>query len=296
MPGRVMKHAQSWLFMLSVLASPLLAAPHIAFAKAPLPVKPAGSPDTWVTPEDYPNAALRFGMAGTTGFRLMVDATGQPTSCAITTSSGFDVLDTTTCDKVMARARFIPAQNAAGKPMGGSYASRVRWVIPTGHSEPLSERFGAVSLSVDPTGKIIACKFVFHAPVEGVAPDQSTCEHEMKSQPPAFGLELRGGFQGPVAEVEFEMADVFTPELRARVLAPMPGYEQRALSIHQLTVGSDGKLASCAFAEQRGSMLFAQDFCSQAQHSSFDSPFSAINKDGVASGWHIIRVLLKGAK
>jgi len=40
----------------------------------------------------------------------------------------------------------------------------------------------------------------------------------------------------------------------------------------------------------------AIDYCLQARGKNFDPPFSALDKDGVASGWHIMRVLLKTAR
>jgi hypothetical protein len=111
--------------------------------------------------------------------------------------------------------------------------------------------------------------------------------------PPALGQEFRGNFQGPSADVEVQLADVFTPALRARVLSAMPDYEQRGLNIYRFTVTSDRKIGQCRYEEQRGSDLLATDFCLAATREIFDPPFSAFDKDGVASGWHIMRVLLK---
>lgn len=283
-----MKADKIKLFVLSMLACATS-----ALAKGASPAVPVASPGDWVVSDDYPSAALHLHMAGTTAFKLIVDTTGKPIRCDIVASSKFDVLDAATCDSVMPKARFFAARNGAGQPVEGSFTGKVRWVEPTGATTPVIERLGSMFLSIDQTGKVASCRFVFHFPVEGGTPSQNPCEHELKSPPPALGLELRGHFQGPLASVEIEMADVFTPTLLARVLAPMPGYEQRGLYIHNFTVTRDSKLAKCTFAEQRGSIILAQDFCVQAQQESFDPPFAAIDKDGIASGSHVVRILLK---
>lgn len=281
---------------LPLLALSLLAGAHSASSKAPAPVPvtatPLGSPGDWIGSGDYPATALRFDMTGVTVFRLAVDATGKPSRCDVVESSGFDVLDTTTCQRLMVNARFSPSHDLAGRPMEAKYSSRVRWIMPPGAGGPVSEHFGSMLLSIDPTGNVTSCRIVLHVPTEAAASVEKPCEQAMKP-PPALGLEIRGNFQGPSADVEIQLADVFTPDLRARVLSPMPGYEQRGLNIHHFTVTNDGKLGQCSYKEQRGSDRLATDFCLAARHKNFDPPFSAFDKDGVASGWHIMRVLLK---
>jgi hypothetical protein len=222
-----------------------------------------------------------------------VDPTGQPSHCEIVESSGFDVLDTATCQRLMVNARFSPSRDPAGRREDGEYSNRVRWVLPDGARLPVSERFASMVLSIDQTGNVTSCRVVLHVPAEHATPDENPCELVLNSQPPALGLEIRGKFQGPSAEVEIQLADVFTPALRARVLSPVPGYEQRGLNIHQFTVSSDGQLGRCSYKEQRGSDLLATDFCLEASRENFDPPFSAVDKDGIANGWHIMRVLLK---
>jgi TonB family protein len=281
---------------MKLLALAMLAWAGSALAKAPTGVVPLGSPATWVSTDDYPPVALRFNMTGTTAFKLVVDPTGKPTRCDIRISSGFDVLDAATCATVMARARFSAAHNAKGQPIEGAFLSSVRWMVPSDPPPPTSENFGTASLTIDQTGKITSCHYVFHFPVEVAATEPSYCDYGLAALPPALGLELRDGFQGPSATVAIEIADVFTPALRERVLAVMPGYEKRALYIHNFTVTSDSKLGTCRFAEQRGTTIMAQDFCSQARQQSFDPPFVAIDKDGVANGSHILRILLKTVK
>ncbi len=98
--------------------------------KAGAPMMPATNPGSWATNDDYPASAMFEEREGTTGFRLTVGADGLPTNCEITSPSGHDDLDATTCRLVMARARFTPGRDAAGKVVGGTYSNRIRWQIP----------------------------------------------------------------------------------------------------------------------------------------------------------------------
>ncbi|MEQ1498645.1 MAG: TonB family protein [Novosphingobium sp.] len=95
----------------------------------PVQGKPKGNPGGWVTNDDYPTRAMREERQGTTGFRLTYGADGRPTSCDITSSSGSPDLDSTACSLLMRRARFVPGMED-GRPTGGSWSSRFRWVIP----------------------------------------------------------------------------------------------------------------------------------------------------------------------
>ncbi len=93
------------------------------------PLSPRGSPQSGVTNDDYPSAALRAEQQGTTGFRLSVDASGKVTDCAITSSSGAPVLDSTDCSLLKRRARFNPVQDAAGNKIPATFSSRFRWEL-----------------------------------------------------------------------------------------------------------------------------------------------------------------------
>ncbi|MFM5950787.1 MAG: energy transducer TonB [Novosphingobium sp.] len=91
---------------------------------------PTGNPGNWVTTNDYPARALREQREGTVAFRVVVTPEGTVGECVITASSGSPDLDAQTCALMTARARFKPALDQNGKPTTGSYASRVRWIIP----------------------------------------------------------------------------------------------------------------------------------------------------------------------
>jgi TonB family protein len=101
-----------------------------AWAKSPTPPVPLGNPGEWVTTDDYPLIALRYDKEGVTGFRLEIDKDGKASNCSVTSGSGANELDDATCRLVMERARFTPARDSRGRPVVGTYANRVRWILP----------------------------------------------------------------------------------------------------------------------------------------------------------------------
>lgn len=262
---------------------------------SPPTATPLGSPGSWLNPGDYPATALRYGMTGITSFKMTVDATGKPNRCDIVESSGFDVLDRATCNRLMTNAKFSPPRDPADKPAEGTFTSRVKWVMPAGARPTVSENFASMVLSIDPAGKVMTCKIAVHIPAIAAAREKP-CEHEAEMMPPVMGIALRGDYQGASAEIEIRQADAFTPDLLARVLAPTPGYEQRALNVYRFTVNTDGRLGQCKYVEQRGSDQMATDYCGTVVDQKFDPPFSAFDKDGNANGWHIVRMSLKTGK
>ena len=92
--------------------------------------RPRGNPASWIVNEDYPKQTSRVPMAGVVEFRLKVGRNGRPNACEILSSSSFALLDSTTCSIMMRRARFCPATNRKGRPIEGTWSSRVRWMVP----------------------------------------------------------------------------------------------------------------------------------------------------------------------
>ena len=91
---------------------------------------PRGSPQSWVTNDDYPSAALRAEEQGTVGFRLEIGANGRVTDCTVTSSSGSSTLDSTACSLLKRRARFNPAEDPNGTKIPSAWNSRFRWELP----------------------------------------------------------------------------------------------------------------------------------------------------------------------
>jgi TonB family protein len=85
---------------------------------------------------DYPAAAIRAGEQGLVGFRLDVGKDGRVTGCAITASSGSAILDSTTCQLMIRRARFTPALDHEGKPTEDKVAGRILWRLPEPEPPP----------------------------------------------------------------------------------------------------------------------------------------------------------------
>ena len=131
-----------------VLLQPLPPAqPVVAYDPPPAPVarvEPAPAPKprkvepararanlaSYVSDEDYPNAAVRNEEQGTTRFRLGVGPDGRVSECTVTASSGSTALDGATCRLMKQRARFTPARDSDGRATTDTVASAIRWVLP----------------------------------------------------------------------------------------------------------------------------------------------------------------------
>lgn len=96
----------------------------------PVALAPRGNPSSWVTNDDYPPSALTAEEQGRTRFVVLADASGRPTDCTVTGSSGSSALDRAACKLLMKRARFKPGADADGVSVGGRWASSFLWKIP----------------------------------------------------------------------------------------------------------------------------------------------------------------------
>ena len=110
----------------------------------PREVAPPGSPNTiagepararanlaaYFTDNDYPADAIRRDEQGTVGFVLDVAPEGRIARCLVEQSSGSAALDAATCRTLRSRARFRPARDAAGRPVGDRVRGRIKWVLP----------------------------------------------------------------------------------------------------------------------------------------------------------------------
>lgn len=143
--------------LLSIGALLLTVSPLPAVAATPQGPEPAGDPGTWITYEDYPSVSLRDDQEGTVGFVLLVDPQGVPASCKVTQTSQFEQLDTQTCNLLMRRARFVPARDAQGSPVDGSYRSSVLWVIEESEPQEMASAEVLANFVIGTDGKQREC-------------------------------------------------------------------------------------------------------------------------------------------
>lgn len=118
-------------------------------AAQPPKLKPVGNPGDWITPDDYPPAALRAYRTGSSGFRLSIDTAGHVTGCSITKSSGSADLDEATCKLLSARASFAPAMGRNGQAVSGTFSSSVHWQIPLGDSDTNKQAQAGTMMNCD---------------------------------------------------------------------------------------------------------------------------------------------------
>lgn len=84
----------------------------------------ASSRTGWIRSEDYPRGMVMRGMEAMLHVRLLVDESGRPTKC--TAMSHFDIsFDKISCDRIMERARFEPAELADGTKVPSYYVTGI---------------------------------------------------------------------------------------------------------------------------------------------------------------------------
>ena len=105
---------------------------------------------------DYPAELWQEGPEGETSYQLVVDEEGRPSACEITESSGNAILDQLTCDIIMERGMFNPAQDEEGNPTAGDYSGFHFWrKRGPDFGETSSVR---ISFTVDERGNITDCR------------------------------------------------------------------------------------------------------------------------------------------
>lgn len=130
---------------LAAVAAPGSASTPITLPRPPGSAAPVIPLSGYVTEGDYPAAAIRSGQQGTVSFRLSIGTDGRVQGCAVTRSSGSDLLDSTTCRLMVRRVRFTPATDPQGRPRADEFDGYIEWRLPEPPLDrsPLPERPGA---------------------------------------------------------------------------------------------------------------------------------------------------------
>ena len=82
-------------------------------------VKAIPAPDiaNWIRNADYPSAARKAGIQGTTTMLWRIEANGRIEDCRIIESSGSALLDDKACEVLKLRGRYQPARDDQGRAM-----------------------------------------------------------------------------------------------------------------------------------------------------------------------------------
>lgn len=204
---------------------------------------PRGSPQGWVTNDDYPAAAVSAYWTGTTYFRLAIDTSGAVSDCIVTRSSGHAVLDETVCSLLQRRARFSPAENAAGVPVESSWASRFNWSLPS-YRSPLESWVRVTRFRIDASSGTSSCKTTAYGP----APAEDKMDLRCGDLAPGALTQANWGGK----PVLIEIRDTHLVDGSALPSAPMPA--GMVVYSREIRYGIDagGQLTACRVGAETG--------------------------------------------
>ncbi len=90
---------------------------------------PANSPGSWVTEDDYTEAARQRRSQGNAAVSFAIGADGRVNQCTLTHSSGDPTLDAQTCALIVRRARFKVPLSPVGAPLPVKGRTYVKWAL-----------------------------------------------------------------------------------------------------------------------------------------------------------------------
>ena len=223
---------------------------------------------TWITHNDYPPMAVHLGLEGAVGVDLTIDREGGVTHCKLTTSSGHDTLDKTTCALLQDRASFRPATDGKGRAIEGHYSKRVRWTLPEGDAWPFADTGRSDSFVLAEDGTISDCSNVVHGPQpEGSI---SPCEANWR-MPGEMVAALHEGLPSGPVRVTIKTGLAVSDAAQASNLATPEGWELVGSVASRFEIGVDGAAHNCKVYESRGSDALLISLCRQALERRFEA-------------------------
>ncbi|GAM00982.1 TonB family protein [Sphingomonas parapaucimobilis] len=121
------------------------------------------NPTTLFQPNDYPTRAAQKEESGIVSTLLSVDDHGRVTNCVVTESSGSVALDTGTCTLLRRKARFKPALDATGSPVGDTHREMAAWSIGPSAISPVIQLMLSLSPLQSPPTAPVAARLYFNA-------------------------------------------------------------------------------------------------------------------------------------
>lgn len=212
----------------------------------PHPLQPLGA---WFADSDYPVAAIRREASGTVFIRVQVGADGAPINCAVVQPVDPD-LDEATCRIMMSRARFSPARDRRGRAAAGTFAGRIRWVLPAETGSAAKVRFAPFVVRV--TFALSRGQRVSNCTVASEGnPESHWAANPCSSLNPGFL-----GAAGLDAEAHGQITILLRLEANRAALSAdsAPGRLVSRTRV-RFTVSGDGSIAGCEIDEQIGGQV-----------------------------------------
>ncbi len=228
-----------------MLALAVHAATAAGAATDPAP-RPVDDPATWVTPADYPAAARRANLQGTSAVRLAVVESGGVTGCEVTASSGWALLDAQSCGLLKQRARFTPAA-VRGRKVASVWQSKFTWRMPSAPAM-LGSWARATTMVVDPSGAVPSCSMQ----ASGPATQADYCL-AVRFLVPEGRTALLGGTQPAAIEVR-ELHTIDGGQ--AIDMGDTAGRDVLFTSRIRYTVDPAGEITRCTIEENKGTDSF----------------------------------------
>jgi TonB family protein len=241
------------------LVAPPAPPPPLAIHGKARPPRPVGSPQSWITADDYPAAASRAGDAGTARIKLEIDEQGAVSNCVVLQTSGSQLLDEASCTVLRQRAHFIPALDWKGRPVPSNWIQRINWSLPEEPKAPISSFGGITRMRVPAEGQTQCAVEAYGVSRELLLPCASleTFAGRIRLSP-AMQLDKPATLIG---YVDHRVAGVPSPP---GFVVPT-GFIVLGLDTLTYDLTADGKRQNCRIVKAEGPLAPTQDLCAAPQ-------------------------------
>lgn len=209
-----------------------------------------------VTPQDYPQVSLVNHEEGSVTVRLKIDSSGLVSSCRVARSSGHVALDEQTCALFRARARFEPAKDRAGRPVGSAHTQQISWKLgDRSVAMPRQAWMVRVTLGLNRDGAIGHCKLE----ATGIVSKPHDCEVLLSA------TKASGGNNPSLAHIAgFAITEThFYPVGAGEVAVPpaLAGATLVAQQVSNVVIEADGRISGCEGIRYSGAASPQTDAC-----------------------------------
>lgn len=219
-----------------------------------------------VTAQDYPRISLLNNEQGSVTVRLKIDSSGVVRSCRVARSSGHVALDEQTCALFRARARFEPAKDRNGRPVGSDHTQKLSWKgADRSVAMPRQAWMIRVTLGLNRDGAIGHCKME----ATGVVSKPQDCEVLLSA------TKASGGDRPSLADIAgFAITEThFYPLTAGEVAVPpaLAGATKVAQQISNVVIEADGRISGCEGIRYSGAASPKTDACRMLTGTRFEA-------------------------